>query len=206
MDGEAMPKSVSVTVNRCDEARNNLMIIDNQPPQGIKKKFGICTKQFTFMKREDTIKFVEWVEIMRLLGAEKIHTFVREFHPELQKIVKYYEKQDFIEALPFKDNSGVSNARLHVRDSLFLELSVVNDCFYRVKSLYDYVAILDPDEIFLPLKETDRNWHDLLENFKEFPKTDGYAIRSVMYPPGDEKLHDSIPEYYYMLQHTQVSS
>jgi hypothetical protein len=205
IQGELMPKSVSVTIKQCEEAKNNLIIIDNQPHGGEKRKFGICTKQFTFKNREDTIKFVEWVEIMRILGAEKIHTFVREFHPELSRITRYYEQEGFIEAIPFKEPSGVSNARLHVRDSLFLELSVVNDCFYRVKNLYDFVAILDPDEIFLPLKESDRNWHDLLKNFEDYPKTDGYAIRSVMYPPGDGKVHDSIPGYMYMLQHTQVS-
>lgn len=142
---------------------------------------------------------------MRILGAEKIHTFARYFHPDLEKISKYYEQQDFLEVLPFKEPSGVSNAKLHVRDSLFLELSVVNDCFYRVRNLYDYIAILDTDEIFLPVKTSDNDWHDLLKNFEDFPKTDGYAIRSVMYPPRDGKVHDSIPEYYYMLQRTQVS-
>ena len=203
-DGDAMPKSVSVTGNRCDKARNNLIIIDNQPKNGVKKKFGICTKQFTFKKREDTIKFVEWAEMMRILGADKIHTFNRFFHPDLQKISKYYEEQDFLEALPFKEPSTISNARFHVHSSLFLELSVVNDCFYRVRNLYDYIAILDPDELFLPVQKNDENWHDLLKHFVDVPKTDGFAIRSVAYPPGDGKTHDSISKYFYMLQHTQV--
>jgi Glycosyltransferase family 92 len=201
---EKIPHSVSITLNRCDFAENNLVIIDNQPPNGVKKKFGICTKQFTFKKREHVIKFVEWTEMMRLLGADKIHTYNRFFHPDLDKITKHYENQDFMEVQPFSEPSSVSNKVLHVGDSLLLELTVVNDCFYRVRNLYEYIAILDPDEIFLPVKEKENNWHDLFKNFESFPKQDAYAIRSVTYPPGDGKVLDSIPEYYYMLQHVQV--
>lgn len=72
-----MQKSISVAGNRCDKAQNNLVIIDNQPKTEENKKFGICTKQFTFEKREDTIKFVEWAEKMQILG--QVHAFRRFF-------------------------------------------------------------------------------------------------------------------------------
>lgn len=203
IDGKA-PQSVSLTLNRCDYAENNLIIIDNQPPNGVKNKFGICVKQSTFKHREDVIKIVEWAEMMRLLGADKIHTYNRFYHPDLQKIGKYYEEQGFFEIRPYLEPSEITNEQLHCLNSRILELAVINDCFYRIRNFYEYIAILDLDEIFLPVNENEKTWHDLFRNFEELPKYDAYAVRSVTYPPGDGKIVDFIPEYHYMLQHVQV--
>lgn len=95
---------------------------------------------------------------------------------------------------------------MHVLSALLLELTVVNDCFYRVRNLYDYIAILDPDEIFLPVKENERTWHDIFKNFEELPQYDAFAVRSVTYPHFDDEISDFIPEYHYMLHHVQVIS
>lgn len=200
-----IPRSVSLTLSRCENAENNLVIIDNQPPSGIKKKFGICTKQFTFKQRQHATKFVEWAEMMRIFGAAKIHTYNQYFHPDLLKITQHYEKQGFIEVQPFSKPSNISDPNFYVRNSLLLELTVINDCFYRVRNLYEYIAILDIDEIFLPVKENDTNWHDLFKHFESFPESDAYAIHSVTYPPKVGKALDFIPKYFYMLQQVQVS-
>jgi hypothetical protein len=54
-----LPTSVSLTAKPCDNAENNLKIINIQPVDGKMKKFGVCTKQVTYKTPDFTIRFVE---------------------------------------------------------------------------------------------------------------------------------------------------
>jgi hypothetical protein len=68
-----VPESVSVVENPCDNATNNLKVIYNQPPSGEKKNFGVCVKGLFFPHQpEMTTRLVEWIELIKILGAEKI--------------------------------------------------------------------------------------------------------------------------------------
>ena len=37
----------------------------------------------------------------------------------------------------------------------------INDCFYRNRLLYDYIAVLDIDDVIMPMGLN--NWHELLD-------------------------------------------
>lgn len=203
MFGHKTPRSVSLVLNRCDNAENNLKIIDNQPRGGVKKEFGVCVKQLTYPNREFIIRFIEWIQMCKILGAEKIHFYNRLVHPELIKIVEYFENQDLVEMLPFLEPTGVSNEYLRTISSFVLEAAVINDCFYRVKNLYKYIAILDPDEMIMPVNESHRSWHDLLQSVP--PSYDFYASRMITFPHLDQKPFEGVPQTTYMLYHVEVS-
>jgi hypothetical protein len=87
-----LPHSVSITLNPCDQAKNVMTIIDNQPPNGIKKKFVVCSKALVLTNGNDTMKFIEWVETLRILGAEQLYIYHRYLHPSLFQAAQYYEK------------------------------------------------------------------------------------------------------------------
>lgn len=80
-DKRRIPKSVSLTSKKCNVATNNLRVIDNQPVNGIKKKFAVCIKQIRYDNRDFMIKFIEWVHLMRIIGVEAIFMSVTHVHP-----------------------------------------------------------------------------------------------------------------------------
>lgn len=199
-----VPTSVSLTLNRCDDAENNLKIIDNQPDDGVKKEFGVCVKQLTFPNRDFVVRFIEWVHMLNILGASKIHFYNRFVHPDLVKICSYFEDQGLVDMQPFLEPSSMSNQVSRTASSMVLEASVINDCFYRTKNLYKYIAILDPDEVIMPLNDSHKSWHDLIENSP--PNQDIYTQRMITFMNTSQKLIEEIPKYFYMLQHVEVSN
>jgi Glycosyltransferase family 92 len=203
VDIRKVPRSVSLTTNRCDNAENNLQIIDNHPTDGVKKEFGVCVKQLTYPNRDFIVRFIEWVHMLRILGNTKVHFYNRMIHPELVKVVKYLEQQNLVDMKPFLEPSSLSNRMLRTLPTLILEAAVINDCFYRTKNLYKYLAILDPDEVIIPINESNRSWHDLLQNVP--PSYDVYFQRLITYHNTESKPIEGIPDYLYMLRHVHVT-
>lgn len=191
-----VPSSVSLVSKPCENAENNVKVLNTQPADGVKKRFGVCAKQFTYENRDFTVRFIEWVHISRLLGAEKVHFFYKFLHPDMFKVVKYMEQQGFIEAWPFFEPTGRWHKRL-------MEVNSLTDCFYRVKNLYDYVAIYDFDEIILPMNEKDMSWDDMIKRLEHEGRFDAYVSQNMYYPEVGAEPLPGIPTYMYMLQHTQ---
>jgi hypothetical protein len=156
------PTSVSLTVGECDQATNNLEIIDNQPTDGAKKEFGVCLEHFADNSDNNfIIKFIEWVHLQRILGAEKVHLFNHIHQPRLSKILKYLEEKGLVEVQRFQEPSDIDYSDPNSFSTFVLELAMINDCFYRTKSLYKYVAIVDSDEVIMP-KNENHKWHEVL--------------------------------------------
>jgi Glycosyltransferase family 92 len=194
-----------LTTKPCDAAENNLKIIDNQPVNGTKKRYGVCTKQTILESREYTPKFVEWVELLRILGAAKIHIVVKYVHPDMKKVLNYYEEKDIIEVIPFLEPSGISTSKMHSRQDWMLQMNTLNDCFYRVRNLYEILVIIDPDEVIVPVLESDRTWNEMLKHVNLTEKRCSYQAQNVYYPETGAKLFPEIPKHNYMLQHVQRS-
>ena len=200
-----VPTSVSLVELPCDYAENNLEILDVQPVDGIKKRFGVCSKSARYEKRSFAIRFIEWVHMVRLLGAEKIHFSYEYVHPELLKIIRYFEKKGIIETWQYLNPSGIQNSGIRSVQGLALEVNAQTDCFYRVKNLYDYVAIIDFDELIMPVMDEDMTWDDIIRRANSSEYIDAYISQNAYYPEVGTKFIDQIPHFMYMLQHTERS-
>ena len=200
---ETLPHSVSLSIRSRGNVKNVMKIIDNQPLNGVKKKFVVCTKPLDLKEGINPIQFIEWIETLKILGAEQIYMYHRYFDPKIFKIAKYYEEKGFLVLEQYLEPSGVSRASTHCYESRINELPIWNDCFYRVRNLYEYVVAIDPDEILIPVQEKDKTWNDLIKSSGSNKTVDAYAFRSVTYSSQLE-VNDKVPTYYYMLQHVQV--
>lgn len=81
---------------------------------------------------------------------------------------------------------------------------MLNDCLYQLKNLYEFVIVLDPDEIPIPVRGH-KTLHDFAKTFvKESKPIDCYSFLSVTYPDLGVPPVPKFPAYHYMLQHTRV--
>ena len=165
------PDSVSLTLDLCTKLMNNLRVINERPKE--KKKFAVCVKGLDFLHEDLSVRLVEWIELLNILGAEKIFLYDLEVHPNISKAIKYYVKKGLVEltklTLPGEQPNLPGFRHLYLKNKLTNkrqnELIPYNDCLYRNLYSYKYLALLDIDEIIMPLKY--ENWSSLMEEVEQ---------------------------------------
>lgn len=218
------PASVSLVENRCNKATNSLKIINDRPEQ--KKEFAVCVKGLDFLHEDLSVRMVEWIELLRLLGASKIFLYELEIHPNITKVLDHYQKDGIVEltkiTLPGNQPNYPGFRHLYLKNKLTHkrqnELIPYNDCLYRNLYSYDYLALLDIDEVIMPIMHS--NWSDLMKEVqrRSFPEKNytraSYNVRNVYFLDDlgqheEQMRHEAheigIPRYLHMLQHVYRS-
>lgn len=199
----------------CDTATNNIKI-DYNPPNP-RKEFAVCVKGLDFPYKDISVRLVEWIELLLILGAEKIYFYNLQVHPGVEKTLKYLQNQEKIDFLPFNLPGHYPNHPL--LRHLFLKQKIVrkrqievltyNDCFYKHMNEYKYVVLLDTDEVIMPQKG---KWKDLLEILEnnDLLDTKKNSISSCFYSRNtyfldtfisNKTQSNEIPEYMHILRH-----
>merc|ERR1712241_89105 len=220
-----VPLSVSIVENVCDKATNNLRVIYNKLPEGqkAKKEFAVCAKGLDFPTDDLSVRLIEWIELLHVLGADKIFLYNLEIHPNVTKVLNYYEDKGYVDLTPISLPGYQPN--IQVLQHLYLksktnnkrqnELIPYNDCLYRNMYRYEYIALLDIDEVIMPLKHT--NWEDMMKeavqsSLKVKNETRAsWNYRNVYFMDEMLDAHEhqhfkDIPEYLHMMQHVYRSA
>lgn len=140
---------------------------------------------------------------MRILGAEKVHFSYEYLHPDYFKIVQHFERQGLVESWPYFNPSGIKDAIKRNPQDWMLQVNMINDCFYRVINLYEFVAVIDFDEVFIPLNENDMNWQDMMKRINGSDDDDFYVFQNIRFPGFAVNPQPDVPIYMHMLQNTQ---
>lgn len=213
-----VPASVSVVEKICDTATNNLRVIYNKPEK--KKGFAVCVKGLDFLHNDLSVRLVEWIELLNILGADKIFFYELQTHPNITKVLNYYTKLDKVSVTPLTLPGGQPNVpgfqhmylTKKVNHKRQNELIPYNDCLYKNLYTYEYIALLDVDEVIMPLKS--KSWKQLMQTVMKKALADknetraSYNVRNVYFL--DDLLHShgwfkDIPRYMHMLQHVYRS-
>lgn len=208
------PASVSVVERPCDAAKNNLRVIYEKPPE--RKKFAVCVKGLDFYHEDLSVRLVEWLELLYLLGADKVFFYQLQVHPNISKVLQHYEQRGKVSVTPLTLPGGQPNAPAF--QHLYLtkktnnkrqnELIPYNDCLYKNLYSYDYIALLDIDEVIMPVKDPD--WDTLMtkvvttSNKEHATPRASYNVRNVYFLDDLQHAHgwfSDIPRYMHMLQH-----
>ncbi|XP_018564475.1 uncharacterized protein LOC108905894 isoform X2 [Anoplophora glabripennis] len=208
------PKSISLVEKQCDTPTNNLRVFYEKPET--KKDFAVCVKGLDFLHEDLSVRLVEWIEIMKLLGVDKIFFYELQVHRNISKVLTHYEREGVVEVTPTNLAAGQPNLpsfqHLYLKKKLVQkrlnELIPYNDCFYKHMYQYKYIALLDIDEVIVPVKGA--TWKELMEMILPKALKDGkgergsFNARNVYFL--DDLIHDNdtfedIPRYMYMLQH-----
>ncbi|XP_043231431.1 uncharacterized protein LOC122386359 [Amphibalanus amphitrite] len=219
-----VPQAVTVVESPCNTSTVALRVINNRPPEGQPPQdFAVCVKGLSFPDNDLSVRLVEWLETLRVLGAKKVFLYDLEVHPNISKVLRYYERQGLVEVTPLtlageQPNLSVLQ-RLYLRKKVTnkrqSELVPYNDCFYRNLYRYKYVALLDTDEVIMPTGH--RDWAELMASIAPRADTEAkkknkvvasYNARNVYFFDVQDHEHTwqpDIPHYMHMLQHVKRS-
>lgn len=105
-----MPTSVSVVESRCDAATNNMRVLfDTIAENGKKHGFAVCVKGLDFLHEDLSVRLVEWIELLSILGAHKIFFYQLAVHPNITKVLSYYEGTGQVTLTPLTLPGGQPN-------------------------------------------------------------------------------------------------
>lgn len=88
---DQIPQTVSLVANKCDTASNNLRVVYDRPEE--KRDFAVCVKGMDFLHVDLSVRLVEWIELLKLLGADKIFIYELHVHPNMSKVLKHYQNE-----------------------------------------------------------------------------------------------------------------
>ncbi|XP_046550209.1 uncharacterized protein LOC124260022 isoform X3 [Haliotis rubra] len=147
--------SVSLTPSTCSNNMSNYVPI--RKPAQVPGGLAICAKTI-FGEALRPQRLVEWIEIQKLLGVDKILIFDLDCPENIRKILNYYTRQGIVEVQPHKLPGKIEGVRFrdlsghrHNHDSQFDndDNYPLIDCRDRLSG-YDWVINTDVDEIVLP--------------------------------------------------------
>lgn len=185
---DKVPVAVSLVENACDTATNVLKVYNDRPANGIKKKFGVCVKQLDFLYNDMSVILIEWLEALFTMGVEKVTLYNITAHYNMVKVLRYYEEQGKVEFRPITLPGPQPNIPSlyhsyffnHLGRQLFLEDMLFNDCFYRNMYNFDWLAVIDIDELIMPVKNM-TTWNDILQGVDNSADIEGYGFRNLFF-------------------------
>ncbi|XP_022219201.2 uncharacterized protein LOC111071950 [Drosophila obscura] len=245
-----VPQMVSLVANACDRARNLLRVVYEESqsgngstaatptPSGEEEepkeaeaeapalRFAVCVKAMDFPYEDKSWRLIEWLELMRALGAHKVVFYDAQMHPNMTRVVRDYVARSpgFVELRPMSLGRGEPHAQPHFHhyamaadgfNRILNEMIPYNDCFYRNMYNYDYIGVFDIDEVIMPLGNR-TTWPQLIEISRAAPDYGGmtpasckewvsFCYRNVYYPryPERPKVYGNLSSSFYMLQHVE---
>ena len=202
-----IPKYVSLTSEYCSTVTNKFKVIDNHPPDGVKKDFVVVVKAMAFENRNIVIRFIEWVEMLKILGCEKIIIFERIVHPDLMMTLNFYQKQGFMDVYRFVEPEEITSNTYTNIQSFMLQQMQHTDSFYRARNLYKYFVIIDVDELIIPMRPEDKTWHDLVtKRYNMNRGTVSFMSLNTIFSTSANPSISDVSDNFYMLKHTEVKS
>lgn len=182
-----------------------------------KGKYVVCVKGMNF-EEDVSLKLIEWLELISILGASKILMYKYTLHHNVGKVLDYYQRKGKVVIVPLtlpgdQPNEPKQRTR-YLKKALWQkrrnELITYNDCLYRNIYLYDYVVPLDIDEVVIPVgtytwsqmfTKLLRKQPQLLNKYASFSAQNVYFLDvfNVTFDP-------EIPRHFHMLQHTTRSA
>ncbi|XP_023324386.1 uncharacterized protein LOC111698309 isoform X2 [Eurytemora carolleeae] len=160
------PTAVSLVEERRTKQPTNRLNIVYKKHEGSKDMFAVCFRAMSFTE-DISFRLVEWLELLRILGATKVFIYETDLHPNTHKTLKFYEKSGFVKLNYFSFPVHKPNETDHLgleNNVLQSELMPHQDCLYSNMYRFDYFAVMDIDEVIVPTQN--RTWMDILEELQ----------------------------------------
>lgn len=204
------------------EVKGHLSVNNNNNNSSTDRtSFVICVKPLDF-DADFSSRLVEWIELNFILGASKIDIYKFRVHPDVEKVLSFYEKHGKINVismtLPGNQPNFPIERTQYLSRNLWQkrrdELIPYNDCLYRNIGIHDFVIPLDVDEILIPRKH--KTWKEMfnylqkidrvkLKSFASFSVRNAYYFETVLRNSGNNRQLANTTDLYF-LQHLERSA
>jgi len=92
---ELIPKAIAlITKNSCDIQLDNYLRVIYEKPV-MRKQFGVCVKAMRYGTVDFSVRLIEWLELLKILGADQVFLYSYSAHKNMEKVLKYYSEQVF---------------------------------------------------------------------------------------------------------------
>ena len=83
-----VPDSVSLMLDECprNKPSNNLRVFYDTHESGHKQGFAVCSKSLSHLG-DVSMRFIEWIELLRALGVNKIFLKILAVHTNVMKVI-----------------------------------------------------------------------------------------------------------------------
>ncbi|XP_062140953.1 uncharacterized protein LOC133849095 isoform X1 [Drosophila sulfurigaster albostrigata] len=210
-----VPELVSLVFDdRCARPTNALRVVYEAPQRKRVRRFAVCVKDLNFPHVEMSQRWIEWLEMLRLLGAERVTAYDlggESLLPQTRRTLQHYVTRDGLVRLrPHRLLHKMPTPTLNWLSKSLNEVLCYVDCFYRHIYEFDYVGIFDVDEVIMPLGEL-HNWTALLQQLERDSNQvleencearASYCFRNI-YFPNDWPVDERVSSAFHMLQHVQ---
>ncbi|MCI4379451.1 hypothetical protein PGIGA_G00228380 [Pangasianodon gigas] len=195
------PTHVAITSQTSKEDRSLQDIHAFQPVRNQEERkdfpynFTVCIS--VMYDYDNVLELVQAMEMFKILGVQKVAIYRTNCHPDTQKVLDYYVRQNFVEIIPWNLKPYITVSRgwkklvspgeLHY----FGQIPALNDCVYRYMYQSHYVALQDLDELILPMKS--KKWTELLPELeRQYNQMGGFEFENHYFPLS---IKDPRPEY-----------
>ncbi|KAM9358991.1 uncharacterized protein ABDE67_002134 isoform 2-T2 [Symphorus nematophorus] len=142
--------------------------------QGVKTdsfpyNFTVCIS--TMYDFTNVLQLVQSLEMLQLLGVNRVVVYKTSCSPDTQRILDYYTHKGLVEVIPWSVSRFVNVSRSWLPEHgpgdlhYFGQIPALNDCLYRYMYRSRYIALHDMDELILP--QSVNSWSELLPLLEE---------------------------------------
>lgn len=170
-----LPSYVSLISEKCQPPLNLILVQHLNKPPVRKRNFTVCLAPLHANYSGDN-ELVEWIELNRLLGAEKFFVYNISTASNAARVLDFYSKRGVVEIVQFILPVDEKGKLIQVH--YFGQVAALNDCLYRNKYESDIIVILDLDEFIIPHYENVTSWYGIID---ELQQAETYIFRSTFF-------------------------
>ncbi|ESO93255.1 hypothetical protein LOTGIDRAFT_67021, partial [Lottia gigantea] len=143
-----LPKNLTVScplhvsTNNVRSSSEAVLPVIKVQPVDKQKQFGICISPL--FGSIPGAKLIEFIELSKVLGAQKFYFYDNKISDEMKEILNYYMKKGIVETIPWSIPVGENSIWYHG------QLIAHNDCLYRTMGTIKHVLFNDIDEFVIP--------------------------------------------------------
>ena len=130
------------------------------------KRLGLCNKALYNYTAADLGKFLEYIELHRMLGVEKFFLYdIYNCDPVIHKAMDFYVREGVVELVPWQlpmrsqntPTEAVAGKRAQENPNhalkCFGQVAALLDCIYSNMDEYEFLMMVDYDEFIIPAKD-----------------------------------------------------